>query len=178
MRVNDVRGFFLFGGVLFWYGCPIRRVIGKAAERISGKWMLVDECFETPREIPLQFYIIIKSNFPSSSSNFIRAILDKLSNYAPTKYQSRWSIQIIRITFNCVDNSSQLTCNNNYFSNYSFHAIPSCFLTCNRISCTIHVTTTSFAISSKWLVIASASTCIGSAHYIRLPHELNKLPLP
>lgn len=29
--VNDVRGFFLFGGVLFWYGCPIRRVIGNVA---------------------------------------------------------------------------------------------------------------------------------------------------
>jgi hypothetical protein len=31
-RVNEVRGFFRLGGVRFWYGCPIRRVIGKAAE--------------------------------------------------------------------------------------------------------------------------------------------------
>lgn len=30
IRVNDVRGFFLFGGVRFWYGCPIRLAIGKA----------------------------------------------------------------------------------------------------------------------------------------------------
>lgn len=28
--VNDVLGFFRFGGVLFWYGWPIRRAIGKA----------------------------------------------------------------------------------------------------------------------------------------------------
>lgn len=26
LRVNDVRGFFLLGGVRFWYGWPIRRV--------------------------------------------------------------------------------------------------------------------------------------------------------
>lgn len=31
MRVKEVLGFFRFGGVLFWYGCPIRRVMGKAA---------------------------------------------------------------------------------------------------------------------------------------------------
>lgn len=38
--VNDVRGFFRFGGVLFWYGCPIRLVIGNAAEknRILVSW--------------------------------------------------------------------------------------------------------------------------------------------
>lgn len=30
MRVNEVRGFFRFGGVRFWYGCPMRRAIGKA----------------------------------------------------------------------------------------------------------------------------------------------------
>lgn len=31
--VNDVLGFFRFGGVLFWYGWPILRVMGK-----PGKW--------------------------------------------------------------------------------------------------------------------------------------------
>ena len=30
IRVNEVRGFFRFGGVRFWYGWPMRRV-GKAA---------------------------------------------------------------------------------------------------------------------------------------------------
>lgn len=30
MRVKEVRGFFRLGGVLFWYGWPIRRAMGKA----------------------------------------------------------------------------------------------------------------------------------------------------
>ena len=34
-RVKDVRGFFRFGGVLCWYGCPIRRASGKPAQSTS-----------------------------------------------------------------------------------------------------------------------------------------------
>lgn len=33
--MNDVRGFFLFGGVRFWYGCPIRLAIGNAVKTVE-----------------------------------------------------------------------------------------------------------------------------------------------
>lgn len=46
IRVNEVRGFFRFGGVRFWYGWPIRRAMGNAAESDMGTkteatWMTV-----------------------------------------------------------------------------------------------------------------------------------------
>lgn len=38
--VKDVRGFFLFGGVRFWYGCPILLAIGNAGEYEYEMWII------------------------------------------------------------------------------------------------------------------------------------------
>lgn len=34
---KEVRGFFLLGGVRFWYGCPIRRVTANGTRAAAGK---------------------------------------------------------------------------------------------------------------------------------------------
>lgn len=47
--VKDVLGFFRFGGVLFWYGCPILRVIGNPVKKYLSsslcKWFAKKEWY-------------------------------------------------------------------------------------------------------------------------------------
>lgn len=58
IRVNDVRGFFLFGGVRFWYGCPIRRAIGNAVEMIQIEYIF-DESYKYKSNTKTIIIIII-----------------------------------------------------------------------------------------------------------------------
>lgn len=43
MRVKLVRGFFLFGGVRFWYGCPMRRGGTGGRPAVRGKGTVKDK---------------------------------------------------------------------------------------------------------------------------------------
>lgn len=42
--MKEVRGFFRLGGVRFWYGCPMRRAMGKAAASAGRDEVVIGLC--------------------------------------------------------------------------------------------------------------------------------------